>query len=173
MQSSKLSFVLPALFLAFGCAGAAPSATHARTQDPAQVCAGLPTEAREVSLFAWDGVSFVEARTEQDPIGRAPRQRTAGARVFVPASEGLTKEYVHRAASCQAAQHAVAAQQSTDPLAVPGVQIRVTSAQNGYLVDLVGDDSATGKELLRRVRAVTSSSEAEQLAMSVDGPVRF
>jgi hypothetical protein len=173
MQSSKFSFVVPALLFAVGCAGTAPSATHAQAQNPAQVCAGLPTEAREVSLFEWDGVSFVEARTEEDPIGRAPRQRTAGARVFVPASQGLTKEYVHRAASCQAAQHAAAAQQSTDPLAVPGVQIRVTSAQNGYLVDLIGDDAATGKELLRRVRSATSSSEVEQLAMSAAAPALF
>lgn len=173
MQSSKLSLVLPALTLVLGCSSGTPAADHARAQDPAQACAGLSTEAREVSLFEWQGVSFVEARTEQELVGKAPRQRTAGARVFVPATEGLTKEYVYRAASCQAAQHAVASGQSLDPLAVPGVEIRVSSARNGFLVDVTGEDATTGREVLRRVKNVTSSSSVEQLALSDDSTQIF
>lgn len=173
MYTSKLAFALPVFLLAVGCSTGTPSAEHASAQDPGQVCAGLPSEAREVSLFDWQGVAFVEARNEHELVGKAPRQRAAGARVFVPASEGLTKEYVHRAASCQAAQHAASGQQSRDPLAVPGVEVRVSAAQNGYLVDLIADDAARGREVLQRVRSATSRSEVEQLAMSVDEPSLF
>lgn len=120
-----------------------------------------------MSLFERDGVSFVSARTEREFIGRAPRQVTVGARVYVPATAGLTKEYLHRTASCQAAQHAVAANQSSDPLAVPGVQVDVLAAQRGFFVDVLGSDSATGREVLRRVKNATSSSEVEQIAAGV------
>jgi hypothetical protein len=173
MYTSKLALAVPALLLALGCSAATPKAESARAGDPDRACAGLPTEARDVSLFAWEGVSFVEARKEQRPIGRAPRQQTTGARVFVPAREGVTQEYVHRAASCQVAQHAASSQQSSDPLAIPGVRVSVSAAQNGYLVDVTAEDAATGRQVLERVRAVTTGSDAEQLAMSVDHVVRF
>lgn len=173
MYTSKLALTVPAFLLVIGCSTTTPTAEHAREGEPGQACAGLPTEARDVSLFAWEGVSFVEARKEQRPIGRAPRQQTTGARVFVPAREGVTKEYVHRAASCQVAQHATSGQQSSDPLALPGVRVSVSAAQNGYLVDVTAEDAATGREVLERVRAVTTGSDVEQLAVSVDRFARF
>jgi hypothetical protein len=82
-----------------------------------------------------------------------------GAQLYVPAREGLTKEWLE--ASVQQAlaqQDDAAANKSTDPACqsphVKNVKVTVTSAGNGFWVALIGRDERAANILLKWARSI-------------------
>ena len=96
--------------------------------------------------------------------------RTVGAELYVRAEPGVTREYLHRALSCQVAG-AGAAQHPNDPLHPSGGRVSelgVRSAGGSFAVSVVGDSLTTGREIYERARAFAAPGGAvnvEQIAL--------
>lgn len=72
-----------------------------------------------------------------------------GAQLFVPASEGLTKEWL-----TVSVQQAIDSAQLCDSPRVTDVHVNVVSGGNGFWVQLIGQDEDTSAALLRWARSV-------------------
>jgi len=100
-----------------------------------------------------------------------------GAQLFVPAREGLTREWL--AASVQ---QALASSQSAPGASSPDapanscdsphfkdVQVTVVSGGNGFWVQLIGKDSHTSEALLKWARSVVDEHKTPQTFRSASG----
>lgn len=81
--------------------------------------------------------------------GRNSGKKLVGANVYVPAQQGLSAEYLQARVQGQIA--AMKSQSMPNcPLAVEGATVNVTSAGNGYWVQISSTDQAAAEEILRR-----------------------
>lgn len=81
-----------------------------------------------------------------------------GAQLYVPAREGLTKEWLEASVQQALAQPKTAAQNdlTCQAPAVKNVQVTVTSAGNGFWVSLIGRDERSADALLKWARGIVA-----------------
>jgi hypothetical protein len=92
--------------------------------------------------------------------GKNPGDRLTGAVVVFRAVRGLTAEYLQRVVNCHIARNNALGnnvpEMSFCPLAVKGVSANVTSAGDGFAVNITSQDPAAAQEVLRRANALQS-----------------
>ena len=87
-----------------------------------------------------------------------PKQ-TVGAKVYLRAAKGMTKEYLRRAAMCHMKADTPAYEH--DPLRVDGIRsLRVYPAGGAFVISITGKDQKVGKEIWRRAEILTTQIDA-------------
>jgi hypothetical protein len=110
-----------------------------------------------------------------DPIyigttSKSSNPRLRGAAILVRPVNGQTAEWLDRALECHGAQqlvvHAGGSDTSADPFWLPGalVQIDVTSARDGFRIEVTGDSTADAQAILARAQALSSLRSDRQAA---------
>lgn len=124
----------------------------------ARACEGVSPADRDTSpFFHHDGI--VETRPLTRYVGSDERrvEEPAGATVIMLPAAGLTAERLERVVQCHIARNAALGtltEMPYCPLALKGVSANVTSAGNGFAVNIAAQDKGTAAEVLRRARAL-------------------
>lgn len=123
----------------------------------ASACAGVP-EPEQTSRLLGGELAVADTRPV---IVRLPKQiehRTLGAEVYVWAEQGLTAHYLHHVARCQVARYEANLMSSTsDPLAVPGAEVDVRTADGGFVVRITAETRAAGRAIADRAAHLGAS----------------
>ncbi len=122
-------------------------------------CAGISDDDRDTSpFFHRDDIQSVSALTETVKAGKASTTKDVGATVVFRAVPGMTAEWLQRVVDCHLARAAAVGhdmpEMSYCPLMPKGVKAKVTSAGNGFAVNLSGDNAATVAEIKKRAQAL-------------------
>jgi len=130
---------LRSVFSAVVLLAAASSSDSARAESPRAECFARhePARALPYHVDKW--------------VGQGTHSTLVGARVFLWAEPGLTREWLHRQLAERAAQPRGNAQ---CPLDVPGVRIQVESAGPGFWLNISADEGRPAAEVLRRAQAI-------------------
>lgn len=147
----RQGLIATALFsaIATGCASSASAPTTTAARPTGLGCDALPTELVQAPAFA-EPLRVVRAKAIQETVGRQTVGAKRGAEVAVVAEPGYDVTAVRRILACRAdAQRAGGS--ASDPLAVEGVRVSVSHADQGYSVRLVGSNRAGGSEIWTRV----------------------
>jgi hypothetical protein len=146
---------------AFGLAGLAALTSGMSFAVPAPVanlpaCRGIPVDQwAATSLTNQADISSVQEIKPETPASETESvTQRWGARIVVRAQPGMTAEWLQRVADCHTAQVAVAEPTSltASPLDVKGARITVTSAGDGFSVEVTSGDPRVGREILARSR---------------------
>jgi hypothetical protein len=101
-----------------------------------------------------EDIATVEPLTESSGTAEVPSKRTTGAVVTFRAVPGMTAQWLQRVVDCHLARNAslghVVPEMPNCPLVPNGIQARVTSGKNGFVVAIQSDDPATAREILTR-----------------------
>ena len=92
-----------------------------------------------------------------------------GAQLFVPAREGLTKEWLAASVEKAVANSNVAAAQSSNTCGNPqfkDVHVTVVSGGDGFWVQLIAQDSHTSEALLKWARGIVDQHKSFRSASS-------
>lgn len=149
--------VLAAAALAVVC-----GATHALVPTP--VASASPACTPELLE---DGSMIYALVHDAKPIKKRPDMKRivpkwiAGAKMYVTATKGMTREYLHRAAVCHANASDIP-EYGHDPLRVGGEieSIRVHSAGPSFVISVTSEDRATGREIWNRAEALTTEVDS-------------
>ncbi len=139
MAGSVLKGMILGLAVA-ACGGFVGSHAQAETAEQA---------VESASLLAMPGARVDAKLTRVHQVGKAPMHVSAGVRVYVPASEGMSKEYLTRLVEAEIAR-------GTGPLAVEGLQVSVRGEGSGYHVELRSGSTDDARALYERVSAALS-----------------
>lgn len=86
-------------------------------------------------------------------------KRTLGAKMYLNAEKGMTKEYLRRAAVCHMKADTPAYEH--DPLRVDGIKsLRVYPAGGAFVLSVSAADQKTGKEIWRRAETLTTEIDS-------------
>jgi len=94
--------------------------------------------------------------------------RLQGAAIVVEPAKGETAEWLARTLECHQAQQstvqATASSERVDPFWLPGssVHIDVTSARDGFRIQVTGSSNATAQEILARAQALGAQARTAQ-----------
>lgn len=113
-------------------------ATPPHRTDPGCALAGF--KVTEVAPYR------VQVRT-----GRGTTQRLAGAKLFIPAQPGLTREWIAKTVT-RHLHEMKAGTMAGCPLDLNHIQVNVASGGTGYWVQISGSDFASAKEILARAQ---------------------
>ena len=152
-----------------GCGAAAQS--QATTQLSSSQCAGLTDSDRQVAaLYEPGSIERVEPVRRQVFLARAIQPHyTSGARLYVPAQEGMTGPYLERVLSCHAASSANV--HPNDPLRVANIEsVDVTTAGPRFVVTIEGADRAAGRAIWERAQALRDPSTKVEVRQLSTGP---
>lgn len=114
-----------------------------------------------------DGSMIYALVHEAKPIKKRPDKKRvvpkwiAGAKMYVTATKGMTREYLHRAALCYANANDLP-EYAHDPLRVDGQieSIRVYSAGPSFVISVTSDDKVTGREIWKRAETLTTEVDS-------------
>ena len=124
------------------------STPHAAVDDSvARACIDVPEAEQRVSPLESRRVLAVEPIHQPIPPKHLMRQ-LAGARVYILASPGLTREWLGHLLECHVARVSGSASQKPDPLAVPKARVEVFSTSNGFLVTIASRDRDDAERIL-------------------------
>lgn len=133
-----------------GLAGASPSCTPEVLADGSALYA---------QVFAAKPV-----RKKPPHIKAVLPKQTVGAKLYLHAEKGVTKQYLRRAATCHMKADTRAYEH--DPLRVDGIKsLWVYQAGGAFVIKVTGKDQKVGKEIWRRAQTLTTevdSATAEQ-----------
>jgi hypothetical protein len=144
---------------AFGLAGLAALSSGIAFAAPAPAanlpaCRGIPVDQWTASaLINQADISAVQEIKPETPASETESvTQRWGARIVVRAKPGMTAEWLQRVADCHTAQVAVAEPTSltSSPLDVKGARVTVTSAGDGFSVEVTSGDPRVGREILAR-----------------------
>lgn len=135
------------------------AAAAALTDAEKSACAGMSDDDRDISPFYHrEDIQSVSTLTETVKSGKSSTQKEVGATVVFRAVPGMTAEWLQRVVDCHLARAASAGhdmpEMSYCPLMPKGVKAKVTSAGNGFAVNLSADDAATIAEIKKRAQAL-------------------
>lgn len=170
-MKNRYAAVLFGAALAWGCASQTPT-----TQVASAGCTDLADGQRVLNhLYQPGSVHAAKPIERKQFIARAIQPKhTVGAKLYVHAPEGVTKEYMERALTCHATGGASA--HPNDPLhpsVGSVVDVDVTSAGSSFAVHVVGDGPQAGKEIWSRARALQQSSVSVEQVASLEGKSTF
>ena len=131
------------------------AASAALRDAEARACVGISSHDRDMSPFEHvEDIATVEPLTESSGTAEVPSKRTTGAVVTFRAVPGMTAQWLQRVVDCHLARNAslghVVPEMPNCPLVPNGIQARVTSGKNGFVVAIQSDDPATAREILTR-----------------------
>jgi hypothetical protein len=152
---------LAALFGVVAILGVAP---RTKAQVTGDMCAGLPTEVREAGFFGLFGqqVEEVQSLTRPQRTGKIEFSRTAGVRLFLTPTPGLTTPYLQRVLECHIADVA-GGDPRRDPLALPGVTAKVTEGPRHLVVDIEAPTFEAGRGLSAATRRALETARPSNL----------
>ena len=138
------------------------AAAAALAQAEATACSGIDAEDRDVSPFYHrEDIVAVAPFDRTVSQGKQTRSVAAGATIKFRAVPMLTAEWLQHEVDCHLARAAAVGfkmpEMSYCPLALKGVKATVSSAGDGFLVQVASDDSNTAKEILSRAQALVAS----------------
>jgi hypothetical protein len=141
------------------------AAAAALTDAEKSACAGLSDDDRDISpFFHREDIQSVSVLTETVKSGKSSTQKEVGATVVFRAVPGMTAEWLQRVVDCHVARAAAVGhdmpEMSYCPLMPKGVKAKVTSAGNGFAVNLSADDAATIAEIKKRAQALAPAGAA-------------
>lgn len=116
-----------------------------------------------------DGSMLYAQVYDAEPIKKSPKRVkailpkwVAGAKMYIHAEKGMTREYLNRAAICHA-KASKAPSYANDPLRVDGKidAVRVYPAGGAFVIAVTSEDKATGREIWKRADALTREVDAD------------
>ncbi|HKY36698.1 MAG TPA: hypothetical protein VJN18_12200 [Polyangiaceae bacterium] len=139
------------------------AAAAALTDAEARACAGISNEDRDISPFYHrEDIQSVSPLTETVKSGKATTQKEVGATIVFRATPGMTAEWLQRVADCHLARASSVGHEMPEmsycPLVLKGAKAKVTSAGNGFAINVSADDPATVAEIKKRAQAFVGSS---------------
>lgn len=155
------------LALAIGGCGVAAQ-TRANTQIAGAQCGAISDLDQQVAaLYAPGNVDRVEPMYRTQFVARAVQPRfVSGAKLYVPAQQGMSQGYLERVLSCHAASQS--ASHPNDPLRVANVRdVDVQARGQRFVIQIEGADRKAGGEIYQRARALrapASQVEVRQLS---------
>lgn len=125
----------------------------------ARACQGVSEADRDISpFFHREAIAEVKPLSQQVFAGQGTVEKDAGATVVLLPAPGVTAERLQRVIECHLARNAALGHDVPEmaycPLVLKGVTATVTSAGNGFAVNIAATDPATIAEVLRRARAL-------------------
>jgi hypothetical protein len=139
-----------------------------RAQSPAEQAAAERARCADFSDAAIARVLDGSSVERVEPLytgytSKSSNPRLQGAAIVVKPARGDTAEWLDRALEChQSLATSGASAIASDPFWLPGshVQIDVTSAHDGFRIQVSGESSADAREILARAQALTSAQPA-------------
>lgn len=131
--------------------------TPVAAQPATQVaCAGLSEEHRGIDPLQHVASSNqVTHRQREYRAGKVTVPFTAGARIAIHASPGVTEPWLQRVVECRQAELAARGYpEDGGPLAVEGADVDVLPHDDGFLLEITSTNPESGKEVYRRARAL-------------------
>lgn len=129
-----------------------------------------------------DGSLLYAQVAEAKPIKKGPAppvrsllpKKTMGAKMYLPATKGMTGEYLQRAAVCHARSSAPPVFRG-DPLRVDGPidKIRVVPAGGRFVLSVTAKDPKTGREIWQRAEALIVDVDAEKASKAASSGDRL
>lgn len=137
------------------------AASTALADAEARSCAGVSAEDRDMSPFAHkEDIQSVSPLTKETKSGKGSNTKEVGVTVVFRAVEGLTAEWLQRVVDCHLARASSVghdmAEMSYCPLVPKGAEATVTSAGNGFAVNISAKDQATVDEIKKRGAMLSS-----------------
>ncbi len=131
------------------------AASTALTDAEVRSCAGLSEEDRDMSPFAHkEDIQAVSPLTKETKSGKGSTSKEVGVTVVFRAVEGLTAEWLQRVVDCHLARASSVGHDMPEmgycPLIPKGAEATVTSAGNGFAVNISAKDQATVDEIKKR-----------------------
>lgn len=150
------------------------AASSALAQAEAQACAGISNDDRDISPFAHrEDIKSVSPLVEQIRNGKTVIDKRVGATVVFRAVRGMTAEWLQRVVDCHLARAAAAGYSMPEmdycPLELKNVTAKVTSAGDGFAVNIRSNDAATVDQIWARAQALTSAPAASASTSSATG----
>jgi hypothetical protein len=149
---------LRSTLFAFGVALGLAGCATARVQPPSSAlalsdCSGLDSTRAATELYAGK-ITRVEPRYRQEFLARAIQPRyVAGANLYVPAEQGVSRAYLQRVLTCHAASGSSSLQ--SDPLRANGVvKVDVFEAGPAMRIAVIGRDRHAGADIWQRAVAL-------------------
>jgi hypothetical protein len=145
----------------------AASAALAQAED--QACVGISDDDRDISPFSHrEDIRSVSPYEEQVKAGKATTTKRVGATVVFRAVPGMTAEWLQLVVNCHLARAAAAGHQMPEmefcPLELKDVTAKVSSAGDGFAVNIKSEDAATADLILKRAEALVPPPSAPQSA---------
>lgn len=142
-------------------AAAHRSAAEALRNAEARACRGVPEADRDISpFFHREAILDVRRLTRDKGSGPASVRQDAGATIVLLPAVGVTAERLQRVVECHLSRNAALGHDVPEmaycPLVPNGVAANVSSAANGFAVNISSEDPATAAEILRRARTLVS-----------------
>lgn len=128
----------------------------------AKSCAGVADADRDTSPFYHrEDIARVAEIRRQAVQGSANLGETRGGTAVLRAVPGLTAEWLQRLVDCHRARAASVGYAMPEmgycPLALRGVEARVTSTGDGFAVDVTSEDPAVAAEVWQRMKALAAA----------------
>jgi hypothetical protein len=138
------------------------AAAAALTDAEKGACGGISDDDRDISPFHHrEDIQSVSVLTETVKTGKGSTKKEVGATVVFRAVPGMSAEWLQRVVDCHLARASAAGhdmpEMSYCPLMPKGVKAKVTSAGNGFAVNVSADDAATVAEIKKRAQALASA----------------
>jgi hypothetical protein len=133
------------------------------TDAEARACEGISEHDRDMSPFYHrEDIQSVAPLTEAVKAGKGTTQKEVGATVVFKALPGMTAEWLQRVVDCHVARASAVGHEMHEmsycPLVLKGVKAKVSSAGNGFAIDVSSDDPATAAEIKRRAQALMGAA---------------
>jgi hypothetical protein len=140
------------------------AASAALASAEASACAGIAEDDRDISPFYHrEDIQSVSPYTENVKSGKGSVSKVVGATVVFRAVPGMTAEWLQRLVDCHVARAAAAGHQMPEmdycPLEPKGAKAKVTSAGNGFAVNVYADDDNTVEEIKKRAFALAPAAK--------------
>ncbi len=142
------------------------AASAALASAETSACSGLSDDDRDMSPFHHrEDILSVSPLTEQVKTGKTTVTKQVGSTVVFRALPGLTAEWLQRVVDCHLARAAAAGHDMPEmpycPLVPKGAKAKVTSAGNGFAVNVSGDDSTAVAEIQKRASALQAGAAGQ------------
>jgi hypothetical protein len=156
MRKHIIGAALGLALAAGGCAAAAPRG--ANTQLAGIKCQDVSDIERTVAgLYGPAELSDVKPLYRMQQVGRTQVRYAAGAKLYVPAQQGVTQGYLERVLTCHAASQG--AGHPNDPLRVENLRdVDVLARGQQFVIEIEGANRTAGKAILQNAQALRDLS---------------
>jgi hypothetical protein len=140
------------------------AASAALASAEASACVGMSEDDRDISPFYHrEDIQSASIYTENVKAGKGSASKVVGATVVFRAVPGMTAEWLQRVVDCHLARAAAAGHEMPEmdycPLELKGVKAKVTSAGNGFAVNITSDDDNTVEQIKKRALALAPAAK--------------
>lgn len=140
------------------------AASAALASAEASACAGIADDDRDISPFYHrEDIQSVSPYSENVKAGKGSVSKEVGATVVFRAVPGMTAEWLQRVVDCHIARAGSMGHSMPEmdycPLMVKGAKGKVTSAGNGFAVNISADDDNTVSEIKKRASSLALAAK--------------